>query len=170
MRHRVSSHQFGRSTKPRQALLKGLVRSLLERGSITTSKDKAKETRRIADKLISKAQTDSVAVRRQLHRFFGKRDVVNTLVERVAPAMKDRKSGFTKTMLVGKRRGDNAEMVKLELMSLPEQMGSFKNPAPKNFAPKPAPKKAASTKAEGKKAAGSQLKKAVKKTVNKSEK
>jgi hypothetical protein len=77
--------------------------------------------------LIGKAQTDTVSVRRDLHTVFGKRDVVNTLVERVAPAMSDRKSGFTTISIVGKRRGDNTLLVKLSLMTKPEVLHTFKS-------------------------------------------
>lgn len=127
MRHRVKTRQFDRDTKQRKALLRGLVRSLLEQGSITTTKQKAKEVKRWADKLIGKAKTDTISVRRQLHTFFGKRDVVNTLVDRVAPSMGKRVSGFTTIKNVGKRRGDNAEMVTLELIEMPDRVGTLKS-------------------------------------------
>jgi large subunit ribosomal protein L17 len=151
MRHRVQSLQLNRDTNHRKHLLRNLVRELVEHGAIVTTKVKAKETRRIADKLINKALTDSITTRRLLHRFFGKRDVVNTLVDRVAPAMKGRVSGFTTISNVGLRRGDNTEMVKLQLVAMPERAGSLRSgkPAPKKAAKKAATKPAAkATKAE----------------------
>lgn len=123
MRHRVATKTFSRDTKARTALLKGLVRSLVEQGSITTTLAKAKEVRRLADKIISKAKDSSVATRRTLHMFFGKRDVVNTLVERVAPELSTRTSGFTRIVKLGTRRGDNTDMATLSLVSAPEQTG-----------------------------------------------
>lgn len=126
MRHRVAKRHFGRDTNHRKALLKGLVRSLVEHGSIVTTQAKAKETRRIADKLISLAKTDTVERRRLLHKFFGKRDIVNTLVERVAPATGDRKSGFSTLTVVGQRRGDNTELYKLSLINQHERIGTLK--------------------------------------------
>ncbi len=126
MRHRVTHKHFNRDRNQRQALLKGLVRSLIVDGTITTTVTKAKETKRIADKLIHKAQTDSVMTRRVLHRFFGRRDVVNTLVERVAPAMKERVSGFTTIAPVANRRGDNAELATLSLMTIAEVPAELK--------------------------------------------
>jgi len=116
MRHRQKTKQLGRDTKSRKALLRNLVRFLIEHGQVETTEAKAKEVKRWADKLIGKAQTDSLAVRRQLHTFFGKRDVVNTLVDKVAPAMKDRKSGFSAIEKLGNRRGDNSKVVKLSLV------------------------------------------------------
>lgn len=132
MRHRVSHKHFNRDYKERQSLLKSLVRSLIVEGEITTTVPKAKETKRIADRLIHRAQTDTVATRRWLHRFFGRRDVVNTLVERVAPAMKERQSGFTTVSQVANRRGDNASMATLSLMTKPAITGTLKNPAKKS--------------------------------------
>ncbi|PJC43186.1 MAG: 50S ribosomal protein L17, partial [Candidatus Pacebacteria bacterium CG_4_9_14_0_2_um_filter_36_8] len=89
---------------------------------------KAKETKRWADKLIGKAKTDSLATRRLLHTFFGKRDVVNTLVERIAPAMKDRISGFSSIEKLGTRRGDNADVVKLSLVEATAKKVGLKAP------------------------------------------
>ena len=136
MRHRIKDKQLGRNTKQRKALLRELLRALFERGQIVTTQAKAKEVRRLADKLIHKAQNDSLSVRRQLHKFFGKRDVVNTLVDRVAPAFKTRKSGFTSLKVQGHRRGDNTLMVTLALIEKPEGIGSLKNPKPAKISKK----------------------------------
>lgn len=103
-----------------------MVRSLLETGSVTTTKAKAIELARIADKVIARAQRNDLTSRRVLHRFFGKRDVVNTLVDTIAPAFADRKSGFTTMSVLGTRRGDAALLAKVSLVSMPEKMGSFK--------------------------------------------
>lgn len=132
MRHRVKSHNFSRDTLHRQALLRNLVRELIEHGQIVTTKAKAKEVKRWADRLISKAKTDSLATRRTLHTFFGKRDIVNTLVERVAPVFDKRNSGFTTMSVAGLRRGDNTQMVTLALVVKPEISGlkSQKTAAP----------------------------------------
>lgn len=155
MRHRVATKTFNRNTKQRKALLVNLVRQLVEHGEITTTKEKAKEIKRIADKMIHKAKVDTIAVRRGLHSFFGKRDVVNTLVERVAPLMADRVSGFTTSYIIGERRGDNTTMVKLSLVAKPEVVHTLKNVSkPKVEAEKKAvaPKKAAAAKPAVKKA------------------
>jgi len=126
MRHRVKIKHFNRDSKARKALFKNLVRSLVEHGHIVTTEAKAKEIKRIADKIIAKAKVDSVATRRLLHRFFGRRDVVNSLVDRIAPEFKDRKSGFTTIEKVGLRRGDNTKLSKLSLAKMPSRMGTLK--------------------------------------------
>lgn len=159
MRHRVASHQFNRHTKGRKALLMNMVRSLLETGSVTTTKAKAIELARIADKVIARAQRNDLTSRRVLHRFFGKRDVVNTLVDTIAPAFADRKSGFTTMSVLGTRRGDAALLAKVSLVSMPEKMGSFK----------PAKKPVAATKksAPAEKKAAEKTEKVVKKATKK---
>jgi large subunit ribosomal protein L17 len=107
-------------------MIMNLVRSLVEHGEIKTTTEKATEVRRWADKVISKAKIGDVAARRSLHRFFGKRDVVNTLVDRIAPLFPDRNSGFTIKEVLGKRRGDNTEMTKISFVSQPEVVGTLK--------------------------------------------
>jgi len=108
-------------------LVRNLVRSLVEHGEIVTTEAKAKETKRWADKLIGKAQKNTVATKRQLHAFFGTREVVNTLVDKIAPSMKKRVSGFSRIVKLGKRRGDNTELVKLSLVEKSEKLGTLKS-------------------------------------------
>ena len=127
MRHRVSGKHLNRDANNRKALFRELVRSLITHGTITTTRAKAKEVKRIADKIISKATTDSLNSRRQLHKFFGKRDAVNALVENIGPATK-RTSGFTTIKKVGVRRGDNTELYTLSLVDMPTNLG-LKRPA-----------------------------------------
>lgn len=124
MRHQLKTKQFNRDTKERQALLKSLVSALVERGQIVTTKPKAKEAKRIADKLIHKAQKGDLASRRVIHRFFGKRSFVNTLTDKIAPLFEQKQvSGFSRITKVGVRRGDSVEVVRLELVNQPEANG-----------------------------------------------
>lgn len=127
MRHRVDAKQFNRDANHRKALMMNLVRNLIEKGFMVTTQAKAKITKRLADKYIHDAQTDSISSRRNLHKVFGKRDIVNTLVEKVAPAMKDRQSGFVTSSVVGQRRGDNVTMIRLELVKKAETSGTLKS-------------------------------------------
>lgn len=114
MRHRVNKRHFNRDTNARKALLRNLVRALVEEGSIVTTKARAKEVKRLTDRVVARAKKDSVASRRQLHQFFGKRDVVNTLFDKIVPAMGNKESGFVRIKADGLRRGDNSEMVRVE--------------------------------------------------------
>lgn len=131
MRHRVQKKKLGRKTKHRGATLRNLSRQLFLHGKIETSQAKAKEIKRWADKLINQAKDDSLASKRRLHRYFGKRDVVNTLVNEIAPIMDDRDSGYTTLSVIGKRRGDNTLMVRLELIKKPQTLGSLSKPSEK---------------------------------------
>lgn len=126
MKHRVKAKHFNRDTKSRQALLKNLLRNLFERGEIKTSETRVKETKRLADKLISKALENTLAARRELHKFFGKRDVVNTLVDKIAPSFGEKKSGFTSIKKLAVRRGDNTEVFKLSLLTGDVKWASLK--------------------------------------------
>lgn len=127
MRHRIAHKHFNRDSNHRKALLKNLVRGLVLEGEVTTTVTKAKELKRLADKLFHKAQTDTISTRRNLHRFFGRRDAVNTLVERIAPAMSDRVSGFTRIVPAGLRRGDNAALATVSLVNKPATVGTLKS-------------------------------------------
>lgn len=117
MRHRMQKSHFNRNTNERKALLKSLITALIEQGEIVTTHSKAKAIKGVTDKLVHRAQYGTVAVRRLLAKFFGRRDIVNKLVDELAPAMNDRQSGFTRITPVGKRRGDNTEMVKMEFVT-----------------------------------------------------
>jgi len=127
MRHRIADKKFNRSSNERKALFTGLLRNLTERGEIVTTLAKAKAVKRLADRVVSQAKKNTVASRRLLHRRFGKRDVVSTLVEQVAPAMSDRTSGYVTVVAIGARRGDNTAMAKLAFVTQPEKVGTLKS-------------------------------------------
>ncbi|MBP9699962.1 50S ribosomal protein L17 [Candidatus Woesebacteria bacterium] len=119
MRHRSATKHFNRDTEQRKSLFKNLLRALFEHGQIETTEPKAKALKGIADKLVHRAQQGTIPARRLLQRFFGTRAIVNRLVDEVAPAMKDRNSGYTRIVRLGKRRGDDSMMVKMELVVKP---------------------------------------------------
>jgi large subunit ribosomal protein L17 len=131
MKHRVKAKHFNRDTQSRKALLRNLLRALIEHGQIETSEARAKEVRRLADKLISRAQRGNLATRRQIHRFFGKRDVVNTLFDQVVPALGERKSGFCSLEKLSNRRGDNMPVYRLALLVEEKTWQSLKNESKK---------------------------------------
>jgi large subunit ribosomal protein L17 len=120
MRHHIAGRQLNRDNKQRKALFKNLVLSLFERGEIKTTEAKAKSIRGLVDTLIHKAQQGgTVATTRLLASFFGTRGIVHKLVHEIAPAMKDRVSGFTRIVHLENRVGDNSSMVKMELVVKP---------------------------------------------------
>lgn len=119
MRHRVQGTAIGRDTQHRSALIRNLLISLFEHGSIETTELKAKVVKRMADKVITKGKPGDLAARRNLESFFGQRQIVNLIMGSILPAVTDRTSGFTRSTHLGRRRGDDANMMKVELVSAP---------------------------------------------------
>jgi large subunit ribosomal protein L17 len=116
MRHQKQGKKFGRNTNQRKALLRNLIESLIIHEEIKTTESKAKTLKQLVDKLITKAKIGSLHVRRQILSFLPNKKAVNKLVEEIAPRFKQRTSGFTRFIRLGNRRGDNAMMVKMELV------------------------------------------------------
>lgn len=114
MRHRQKGKKLSRSTKQRQALFKGLLQSLIINEQIKTTEAKAKAIKGLMDKLIAQAKKGSLSARRQVLAFLPNKQAVHKLFDVIAPRTKDRTSGFTRFVRLGRRRGDNALMAKVE--------------------------------------------------------
>jgi len=108
--------KLGRPTDQRKAMLRNLVTSFLKHGKIETTDTRAKETRNIAEKMITLAKRGDLHARRQVLAFVTEETVVSDLFEKVAPKYAERNGGYTRMYKVGPRRGDGAEMVILELV------------------------------------------------------
>jgi len=126
MRHRVQGRKLGLPSDQRMALLKNLVRQLLQHGHIVTTETRAKEVRRIAERLITRGRKDTLHSRRIARRVVatsvGHRpnglsgeDYVTRLFKEIAPQFQNRPGGYTRIIHIGFRRGDAAPIVKLEL-------------------------------------------------------
>lgn len=126
MNHRIKAKHFNRDHSSRKALLKNLLRDLFEHGEIKTSEARTKEIKRLADKMISKAKENTLTARRELHKVFGRRDVVNALVDKIAPIFADKKSGFSTLEKLAPRRGDNTMLFKLSLLTGDKKLNSLK--------------------------------------------
>ncbi|NLK91350.1 MAG: 50S ribosomal protein L17, partial [Clostridiales bacterium] len=92
------------------------VTSLLKNGRIKTTDTKAKETKRLAEKMITLAKRGDLHARRQVLGFITEETVVKNLFDEIAPKYEDRNGGYTRIMKLGQRRGDAAEMVIIELV------------------------------------------------------
>jgi large subunit ribosomal protein L17 len=88
----------------------------LEHGRITTTVQKAKETRPLAEKMITLAKRDTLHARRQAAAFLLKAEVVKTLFETIGTKFADRKGGYTRIVKLGHREGDGADLAILELL------------------------------------------------------
>ena len=110
------TRKLGRASDHRDAMLRNLVTSLLENGKIETTVEKAKETRSMAEKMITLGKTNTLHSRRQALGYITKEDVVTKVFEELAPKYADRNGGYTRIMKLGPRRGDAAEMAIIELV------------------------------------------------------
>ncbi len=110
------TRKLGRPTDQRIAMLKNLVTSLLENGKITTTVTRAKETRALAEKMITLGKKNTLHTRRQALAFVTKEDVVTKLFNEIAPKYAERNGGYTRIIKAGPRKGDSAEMAVLELV------------------------------------------------------
>ncbi|SFU69210.1 50S ribosomal protein L17 [Alicyclobacillus macrosporangiidus] len=116
--------KLGRPTGARKALFRSLVTDLLLYERIETTEAKAKELRKIADKMITLAKRGDLHARRQVAAFVrkemvddeGTKNVIQKLFDDLAPRFKDRNGGYTRIIKVGPRRGDAAPMVIIELV------------------------------------------------------
>ena len=97
-------------------LLRNQVTDLLREGRITTTITRAKETRRMAEKMITLGKRGDLHARRQALAYIYDEDVVTKLFDNIAPKYAERSGGYTRILKLGQRRGDTAEMVFLELV------------------------------------------------------
>ncbi|MCX7654991.1 MAG: 50S ribosomal protein L17 [Treponemataceae bacterium] len=116
MKHKNGFNRLERTAAHRKALLRSMVTSLFKYERITTTKAKAREVRRAAEKLITRAKEDTVHNRRIVASRLFNEDMVTKLFTNIAPRMKDRPGGYTRILKLGQRPGDASEMVILELV------------------------------------------------------
>lgn len=108
--------KLGRPTDERRAILRNLVTSFLENGRLETTLTRAKETRSIAEKMITLGKRGDLHAKRQALAYITKEDTVKKLFDEIAPKYEERNGGYTRILKMGPRRGDAAEMVILELV------------------------------------------------------
>ena len=129
MRHRKHTFKVGRTTAHRHAMLANAVCSLIDHGRITTTLVKAKEIRRLADRMVTYGKEGSLHKRRLAIATLGNVDLVHKLFADVAPQFKERNGGYTRIMKLGPRRGDGAEMCILEFVESDEVVAATANAA-----------------------------------------
>ena len=117
MRHRVHTFKIGRTGAHRRAMLATMVSSLIEHGQITTSLVKAREARRLADKMVTLGKKGDLHHRRLAISALRNVDMVAKLFAEIAPAYADRQGGYTSIIKLGKRRGDACEMCILKFVA-----------------------------------------------------
>ena len=116
MNHKNGFNPLSRTTAHRRAMTRNMVTSLFRYERITTTKAKALEVRKSAEKLITRAKVDSVHNRREVAKFIQDEKVLNKLFTEIGPRMQERNGGYTRVLKLGYRQGDAADVVILELV------------------------------------------------------
>ncbi len=115
MRHRRRAQRLSRGKSKRDALLRNLVRGLFIYQRIETTLAKAKETKRLADSLITLGKKDDLHSRRLVFAILHDRDLTTKLFKEIAPLFKNRNGGYARIIRSGVRKGDGAQLGMLEL-------------------------------------------------------
>lgn len=115
MRKKKKGRKLSRKRDQRRALLKSLVRELFLRGKIKTTLAKAKESRSLAERLITKAKEKNLSNIRYVRRYLDK-ETTKKLFNEIGEKYKERRGGYTRIIKLGPRASDGAEMVIFELI------------------------------------------------------
>ena len=114
MRHLKAGRKLNRTSAHRKALMRNLVKALIQRGRIRTTDAKAKEMRRWAERMVTLGKIGSLHAHRQAFAFLGDRQLVKVLFDEVAPRFQERVGGYTRALKIGPRRGDGAPISLVE--------------------------------------------------------
>ncbi|MBE9485600.1 MAG: 50S ribosomal protein L17 [Desulfuromonadales bacterium] len=129
MRHNKSGRSLGRKPDHRQHMMRNMVTSFFEHEKITTTDTRAKELRKLVDKMITLGKRGDLHARRQALQVIRVPKVVGKLFELIAPRYQQRPGGYTRIIKLANRQGDNAPMVIIELVE-EEFTAKVKKPAP----------------------------------------
>jgi len=117
MRHGKAGRRLGRTTPHRKAMMRNMVTSLLEHERIVTTAPKAKELRKLADRMITLAKRGDLHARRQALSVIRDKKVVDKLFSQLKDDYMDRNGGYTRIIHTGNRVGDAAPMAIIELVN-----------------------------------------------------
>lgn len=116
MRHRKAGRKLNRNAAHRKAMLRNMVTSLIEHERIVTTVPKAKETKRIAEKMITLGKRGDLHARRQAMAYIRSKSIVTKLFDEISEQYADRQGGYTRIIRTGNRYGDAAPMAIVELV------------------------------------------------------
>jgi large subunit ribosomal protein L17 len=114
MRHLKTGRKLNRTAAHRKALMRNLVKALIQREQIQTTDAKAKELRRWADRMVTLGKRNTLHSRRLAFSYLGSRHLVKRLFDDVAPRFAERSGGYTRVLKIGQRRGDAAPISVIE--------------------------------------------------------
>ncbi|MCD4828766.1 MAG: 50S ribosomal protein L17 [Candidatus Cloacimonetes bacterium] len=115
----MEGRKFGREADHRKAMLRNLVKDLVKHERITTTQAKAKEARRLVERVITYGKKGAVHHRRLAFKVLEDRSLVKKLFDEIAPRFEDRQGGYTRIYKTSPRRGDCAPMAIIELVDRP---------------------------------------------------
>lgn len=121
MRHGVAGRKLNRTTSHRKAMLNNMVASLLEHERIQTTVPKAKEARKLAERIITLGKKGGLANVRQAERTIRNRALLQKVFGELKDRYQARPGGYTRIIRIGYRQGDAAEIAFLELVDRPEK-------------------------------------------------
>jgi len=116
MRHMKTGKKLGKTSSHREAMLRNMVTSLLKYEKITTTDAKAKELRKVAEKMITLGKRGDLHARRQALSFVRDKEIVAKLFDELSARYRDLTGGYTRIMKMGNRTGDNAPMSIIEFI------------------------------------------------------
>ncbi len=116
MRHRLAGRGLGRNTNQRKALLRGLVTSLFEHLKIETTVAKAKEAKKVAERIITLGKKGDLHSRRRALSQIPNKNIITKLFTVIAPKLESRKSGYLRIIKTRTRQGDCSSMAVLEFV------------------------------------------------------
>ena len=120
MRHRQSGRKLNRTSSHRKSLFKNMAQALLKHEQIVTTLPKAKELKRVVEKLITLGKKGNLHSRRLAFNQIRDKDMVSKLFDNIAKRYSDRKGGYTRVLKAGFRYGDSAPMAVIELVDRDE--------------------------------------------------
>lgn len=116
MRHRKKTVKLGRTSSHRNMLIRNMVTSILKHERVKTTEAKAKAVRGWVDKIINLAKKGDLASKRRIFHFLTDKQVAYKIIKEANDRYPDRNSGYTRIVKLGTRRGDNAQLVLIELV------------------------------------------------------
>jgi len=116
MRHGNRGRKLGRTSAHRIALFRNQLQSLMDKERIITTLPKAKELRRLAERVVTRGRSDTVSARRWVRRWIPDRELVSKVFSDISPRFESRPGGYTRIVKLGPRKGDGAEMAVLEFI------------------------------------------------------
>ncbi len=124
MKHLKKGRKLGRQPAHRRLMLAGQVKALIAHGKVDTTVARAKESQKLAERLVTWAKEDSTHARRMVFKVLQDKQAVKKLFDEIAPRFRERPGGYTRIVKLPPRKGDGAEMARLMWVEAPSPSAS----------------------------------------------